>query len=101
MIRVTVVNMRFVKPFDEESVIKLSSSHKVVVTMEDGVITGGFGEKVGAFFCKNGVSIKSFVPIAWPDEFIPHGSPEELYKSYGLDADSVADRIRDAYNSAR
>ena len=101
MIRVTVVNMRFVKPFDEESVIKLSSSHKVIVTMEDGVITGGFGEKVGALFCKNGINIKSFVSIAWPDEFIPHGSPEELYKAYGLDADSVADRIRDAYNGAR
>ena len=93
-IRVTVVNMRFIRPFDKETVMKLAHSHRVTVTMEDGIITGGFGERVGAFFCEKGVYLKCFIPIAWPDEFIPHGSPEELYKAYGLDAESVAERIR-------
>ena len=101
MIRVSVVNMRFVKPFDEELVASLSEAHTVVVTMEDNVITGGFGESVGAFLRKKNTRVKAFVSLALPDEFIPHGSPCELYEAYKLDAVSVADRIRSEYRRVR
>ncbi len=101
MIRVTVVNMRFVKPFDEELVSELAAKHTVVVTMEDGVVTGGFSEMVGAYLQREGICVKAFLAIALPDEFIPHGSQEELYREYGLDSESVADAIRDVYYEAR
>ena len=101
MIRITVVNMRFISPFDEDIISELAPSHTVAVTLEDGVKTGGFGDRVGAFLCKNNIDVKCFLPLAWPDEFIPHGSPEELYKEYHLDAESVADCIRDAYHKNR
>ncbi len=101
MIRVTVVNMRFVKPFDEELVSELAAKHTVVVTMEDGVVTGGFGEMVGAYLQREGICVKAFLAIALPDEFIPHGSQEELYREYGLDSESVADAIRGVYYEAR
>ena len=101
MIRVTVVNMRFVKPFDEELVYELSSDHTVVVTMEDGVETGGFGEMVGAYLQREGVSVKAFMTVALPDEFVPHGAPDELYEAYEMDAKSVAERIREVYRDVR
>lgn len=101
MIRVTVVNMRFVKPFDEELVRELASGHTVTVTMEDNVATGGFGERIGAFLENEGVNVRGFLPVALPDEFIPHGSREELIQAYGLDAATVAGRVREVYKKAR
>ena len=101
MIRVTVVNMRFVKPFDEDLVQTLSRKHTVVVTMEDNVVTGGFGESVGAFLQREGVPVRCFLNLALPDEFIPHGSPEELYRVYGLDEEHLTERIREEYHRAR
>ena len=101
MIRVSVVNMRFVKPFDEELVRELSKKHKLVVTMEDNVSAGGFGERAGAFLRRENISVRGFLPISLPDEFIPHGSPDELYEIYGLDKLSVSERIRQEYIRCR
>lgn len=101
MVRVTVVNMRFVKPFDEEIVRELAGKHTVVATLEDNVLTGGFGESVGAFLQREGIQVKGFLNLALPDEFIPHGSAEELYGVYGLDAKNVADTIREMYHRVR
>ncbi|MEE3468052.1 MAG: transketolase C-terminal domain-containing protein, partial [Eubacterium sp.] len=101
MIRVTVVNMRFVKPFDEELVRELASRHTVVVTMEDNVVTGGFGERVGAFLQRERVEVKGMLTVALPDEFVPHGTREELLAAYGLDAESVIERIRSVYKDVR
>ena len=101
MVRVTVVNMRFVKPFDEEIVRELAGKHTVVATLEDNVLTGGFGESVGAFLQREGIQVKGFLNLALPDEFIPHGSAEELYGVYGLDAEHVAEKIRETYHEVR
>lgn len=89
----TVVNMRFVKPFDEELVENLSGKHSIVVTMEDNVYSGGFSERIQAFLQSHGWWGKSCIPICLPDAFIEHGSPEEIYEKYGLDAAAVAGRI--------
>ncbi len=101
MIRITVVNMRFVKPFDETLVKELASKHTVVVTMEDGVKKGGFGECVASILQSEGVNPKGFMTVALPDEFIPHGSTEELRRAYHVDADSVAGNIREIYRKVR
>lgn len=89
----TVVNMRFVKPFDEKLVRLLAAEHRLVVTMEDNVYSGGFSERIQAFLQENGLPAKC-MPVCFPDVFVEHGAPDELYERYGMDAASVAERIR-------
>ncbi len=88
----TLVNMRFVKPFDEELVRKLAAEHRYVVTMEDNVFSGGFSERIEAFMQRIRARVQC-VPICLPDKFIEHGAPEELYRKYHMDAVSVAEKI--------
>ncbi len=93
----TLVNMRFVKPFDEELVRDLAIRHRYVVTMEDHVYAGGFSEKIEAFMLQERIYHRC-IPVCFPDQFIEHGSPEELYEKYGLDAESVAEKINQIVN---
>ncbi len=88
----TVVNMRFVKPFDEDLVRRLARSHRYILTMEDNVYSGGFSETVKAFLQEERIH-RRCEPICLPDEFIEHGSPSELYDKYGMDARSVAHKV--------
>ena len=88
----TIVNMRFVKPFDEDLVRELAISHRLIVTMEDNVYTGGFSEQIQAFLLRERIYHKC-LSVCFPDQFIEHGTPEELYEKYGLDAASVSNRI--------
>lgn len=94
----TVVNMRFVKPFDEELVRRLAARHRYVVTMEDNVKSGGFGEKIEAFLHQEHIYHRC-VPICFPDKYIEHGLPEEIYERYGMDAASVAEKVSEVVKS--
>ncbi|MBR1873349.1 MAG: 1-deoxy-D-xylulose-5-phosphate synthase [Eubacterium sp.] len=96
LIRTTVVNMRFVKPFDNKLADELIPSHRVVVALEDNVSSGGFAQMLGHYIASNNIKTKCYLPMSLPDEFIPHGDSAMLYSKYGLDAASVADRIRAA-----
>ena len=87
---VSVVNVRFVKPVDEEMLEEVVQRHSLVIPMEEGVITGGFGEYVAAWCQNREVSVH---PVALPDKFIEHGSVNLLKKKYFLDAESIANRI--------
>lgn len=89
----TVVNMRFVKPFDKELVRRLAGENQLIVTMEDNVYSGGFSAMIQAFLQENGLGAAYCLPICLPDSFIGHGAPEELYAKYKMDAASVAERI--------
>lgn len=88
--KVSVINMRFVKPVDEELLEKVKERHSCVVTLEEGVCTGGFGEAVAAWYEDSPMRV---VNIALPDQFIEHGSVEQLKQKYGLDETSIIDRI--------
>ena len=72
-IRATLVNMRFVKPFDRQLLKKLAASHSRFVTLEENVITGGFGQQVASWAGKElpGVSVMT---VAIPDQFVTHGN---------------------------
>lgn len=89
----TVVNMRFVKPFDKELVRRLAGENQLIVTMEDNVYSGGFSAVLQAFLQENSLGAVDCLPICLPDAFISHGAPEELYEKYKMDAASVAERI--------
>ena len=90
---VTVVNMRFVKPLDTGLIDNLLKDHDCVITLEDNVITGGFGEQTADYICgrREDVHIEH---VAVPDSFITHGSVDQLRKLLGMYAESVAGRVR-------
>ncbi len=94
----TVVNMRFVKPFDEELVYELAKENRIVVTLEDNVYSGGFSQTIQAFLQEKQVNFVKSIPICFPDRFVEHGSPDELYQKYGMDAESVAKKIREVFS---
>ena len=91
-IRATLVNMRFVKPFDRQLLKKLAASHSRFVTLEENVITGGFGQQVASWAGKElpGVSV---LTVAIPDQFVTHGNVDYLYRELGMDEQSVTERI--------
>ncbi|MGN0334615.1 MAG: 1-deoxy-D-xylulose-5-phosphate synthase [Lachnospiraceae bacterium] len=88
----TLVNARFVKPFDEEMLKNLAGTHKLLVTMEENVVTGGFGERVSEFVSDHELGMK-VLKIALPDEYVEHGNVNLLYRETGIDEDSIVKRI--------
>lgn len=80
-----VVEVTSVKPLD---LTCFEGTEKPVVTLEDSLLSGGFGEK---FIVES--KCREVLTIGWPDQFIEHGDCEGLYKKYGLDADSIVERI--------
>lgn len=94
----TIVNMRFVKPFDEDLVRQLAVRHRYIVTMEDNVRSGGFGEKIEAFLLQERIYHRCLT-VCLPDKYIEHGLPEEIYEQYGMDAQTVAEKISEVVKS--
>lgn len=85
-----VVNARFIKPVDRELLLQQARTARLIVTLENGALKGGFGSAIREELADLPVRIHSF---GWPDEFIPHGSIEELHQSYGLKAEQIAEQI--------
>jgi len=81
-------DIRFLKPIDEELLHEVCSSFKTVITVEDGVITGGLASAVTEFVNQNNYQVK-VVPVGVPDYFVEHGKPEELYRECGFDAEGI------------
>ncbi|MBQ8857488.1 MAG: 1-deoxy-D-xylulose-5-phosphate synthase [Lachnospiraceae bacterium] len=91
----TLINARFVKEFDKEMIQELAADHKLLVTMEENVTTGGFGERVMDYVHSNHIDLE-VEKIALPDMYVEHGNVNILYKETRIDADTVAERIMDA-----
>ena len=91
-IEATLVNARFAKPFDQEYLMQAMKDHSLIVTMEENVVTGGFGEQVACFLREQGYE-GEVLPVAIPDAFVEHGNVNVLKQMLGMDAASVADRI--------
>lgn len=90
---VTLVNARFAAPLDEACIRRLADTHELIVTMEENVASGGLGEHVAAFVCREQLPVQ-LLAVSVPDQFVEHGSVGELYEMLGLDAASVAERIK-------
>jgi 1-deoxy-D-xylulose-5-phosphate synthase len=89
----TVVNARFAMPFDRECIRELAQNHTLLVTMEENVASGGFGEHIAAMLCEERVSV-GLLRVAIPDQFVEHGSVDQLRQVLGIDADSIVRQIR-------
>ena len=95
-----LVNARFVKPLDEDLLCEAADSYNLIVTMEENVLHGGFGESVLACLNRHGKTRTRVMSIGIGDRFVEHGSVSLLRKENGLDAESIADRIQETYISA-
>ncbi|MFH1305915.1 MAG: 1-deoxy-D-xylulose-5-phosphate synthase [Candidatus Omnitrophota bacterium] len=92
-IEASVVNARFIKPLDGEMLEEVVRLSKNIFTLEEGISSGGFGEAVLEFFERENVRNERVRCISLPDEFIEHGSREELLRKYHLTPDEIARTI--------
>lgn len=92
----TVVNARWVKPLDEDLICELAKSNRVLVTVEEAYLAGGFGSAVMELLEERGLlgNVK-LVRMGVPDRIITHGDPKLLLAKYGLDADGIYSRTRE------
>ena len=91
-ISVAHYDMRFVKPLDEELLNKVFKQFKQVITVEDGVLNGGFGSAIVEFMCDQGYT-SQVKRLGIPDRFIEQGTQQELYKECGFDVAGIVDAV--------
>jgi 1-deoxy-D-xylulose-5-phosphate synthase len=94
----TLVDMRFVKPLDEELLKELALTHRGFVTIEDGVIAGGAGSAVQEFFNRQNIQV-NLLQLGLPDQFIDHGDVAKLMSQLGLDHQGIEKSIQDRFFS--
>ena len=90
---VTVVNARFAKPLDKELILELVRNHKLLVTVEDHVLMGGFGSAVLELVSDEREDSSKIVRMGIPDRFIEHGPRNLILKNLGLDKEGIADKF--------
>ena len=94
----SLVNVRFVKPMDEELIEAAAADHQLFVTMEENVASGGYGEKVREYVDSLGVSTQ-VLGITISDEYVEHGNVELLKQEIGIDAISIVEKVRAKFQS--
>ena len=90
----SLCNGRFIKPIDTDMVDKAVKNHKVIVTLEENVLSGGFGEKVCNYMKKKSYH-NNLIMVGIPDEYVEHGNVDELRKEIHIDADSIITKIKE------
>jgi 1-deoxy-D-xylulose-5-phosphate synthase len=90
----TVVDARFAKPLDGELLTQLATEHDLLVTIEDGVLQGGFGSAVGELLLDRDLARETrLVRVGLPDRFVTHGKPALLHKEVGLTPEAIVERV--------
>ena len=88
----SLINARFVKPLDTERIRKISENHRILVTIEENVLTGGFGEQVEDFVMREDIPLKVRT-IGISDDYVEHGNVDVLRKEVGLDRESIVKKV--------
>ncbi|CAA6693845.1 MULTISPECIES: 1-deoxy-D-xylulose-5-phosphate synthase [unclassified Lentimonas] len=98
-IQAGVINARFVKPLDTELLLESAQSAKLIVTMEDNIISGGFGTAIMEALQEDNC-LRPVVRIGWPDQFVEHGnSVAALRASVGIDPESILEKVLTRYRA--
>ncbi len=96
-IEATVINARFVKPLDSALLLALARTKRLIVTVEEAYLAGGFGSAVIELLEENGLQDQiRVVRMGVPDRIVTHGDPKLLLAKYGLDADGIYTRVKEA-----
>src|SRR5207249_2966159 len=97
-IETTVVNARFVKPLDSGLLLALARTKRLIVTVEEAYLAGGFGSAVVELLEENGLQDKiRVVRMGVPDRIVTHGDPKLLLAKYGLDTDGIYTRVKESF----
>lgn len=99
-IEITVVNMRFAKPIDEELIKDISNTHNMIITLEENTVNGGLGSAVLELLAKENIFTNT-INIGIPDKFISHGSIKELHEELGLTPHAIRERINSLINEVK
>ena len=86
--------MRFAKPLDAELLHEALQNYNKIITVEDGTVVGGFGSAVAEFMALHGYK-NDLKILGIPDRIVEHGTPKELHRECGYDAQAIADAIRE------
>jgi 1-deoxy-D-xylulose-5-phosphate synthase len=89
----TLIDMRFIKPLDTDLLANLAQEHTLFVTLEDNAIMGGAGSAVNEYIQANKLDVK-VLNLGIPDEFIKHGTQQEMYEVMGLDSQGILNSIK-------
>lgn len=92
--RIGLYDMRFVKPIDTNALDHIARAYSRIITIEDGVLKGGFGESVRDYLSHHYPTLK-IKTLGLPDKFIPHGNTNQLFDRYGLGVDDILKAIED------
>ncbi len=92
---IEVINARFLKPIDKDTILKSIEKTKNVITIEDNILKGGLGSALEDLINEAGIKDIFLKKYGYPDEFIKHGSVQEIEKKYKLDTDSIAEDIKE------
>lgn len=93
-IEAAVVNMRFIKPLDTERIDEMARTKRLLITVEENVLAGGFGSAVAEYLADHGIEVP-LLRFGIPDRFIEQGTRRELLSLCGLQPDEMAERIRE------
>ncbi|WP_037498925.1 1-deoxy-D-xylulose-5-phosphate synthase [Solirubrobacter soli] len=93
---VTVADARFVKPLDVPLLTALAAEHELLVTIEEGVLAGGFGSAVWESFSEEGALAPRILRVGLPDRYVTHGAPALLHEEVGFTAERIAERVETA-----
>jgi 1-deoxy-D-xylulose-5-phosphate synthase len=97
---VTVADARFAKPLDAELLATLAAEHELIVTIEDGVVQGGFGSAVAEHLLDHDLARDTrLLRVGLPDRFVTHGKPALLHAEVGLTPEAVVERVLEAVGS--
>jgi 1-deoxy-D-xylulose-5-phosphate synthase len=97
----TVVDARFAKPLDVELMATLAADHELLVTVEEGVLTGGFGSGVWEALNERGVNVPQMLRVGLPDRYVTHGKPALLHAEVGFTGRDIARRVESALFAGR
>lgn len=89
-----VINCRFVKPLDRETILASAQKTKRVITIEDNTLIGGFSSQIEKLLLENPIEGVKLETFGWQDSYIPHGKVEQLEKLYGLDVESILNKTK-------
>ncbi len=92
-LEVTVADARFAKPLDALLLNRLAAEHDLLVTVEEGVLAGGFGTAVWECLSEDGAAVPRILRVGLPDRYVTHGSPALLHEEVGFTAERIAERI--------
>ena len=93
--QVTVADARFAKPIDAALAAQLAAEHELLVTVEEGVLAGGFGSAVSETLSDTGIAPR-ILRVGLPDRYVTHGTPRLLHEEVGFTGERIAERIEAA-----